>query len=74
MVHECLEGAVEMRGGLCRGAEAHMGAEVVSALLASCTGVVVAGDTTLDGDAGADLEVGRCVRPQGGDYPSCFMA
>jgi len=58
VVHECLEGPVEMGGGLCRGAEAHVGAEVVSALLAPCTSVlVVAGNTALDGDAGADSEM-----------------
>ena len=75
VVHVRLEGPVEMGGGLGRGAEAHVGAEVVSALLASCTSVqVVAGDAALDGDAGADLEVGWRVRPEGGDYTSCFMA
>ena len=75
VVHERLEGPVEMRGGLCRGAEAHVRAEVVSALLASCTAVqVVARDAALDGDAGADLEVRWRVRPEGGDYASCFMA
>jgi len=70
VVHECLEGSVEMRGGLCRGAETHLGAEVVSSLLATCAGVVVARNATLDGDAGVDLEVRGRVRPQGSDNAS----
>ncbi len=57
VVHECLEGAIKVRGGLGRGAKSHMGAEIVSALGASCAGVLVAGDTTLNSNAGSDLEV-----------------
>ena len=74
MVHECLEGAIEVGGGLGRGAKTHIGAEVVFALGASCAGVLAAGDTTLDGNTGTDLEVRRRVRPKGGDDASCFMA
>jgi hypothetical protein len=57
VVHEGLEGAVEVGGCLRRGAKTHVGAEVVSALAASCAGVLVAGNAALDGDAGPDLEV-----------------
>ena len=74
MVHECLEGAIEVGSSFRRGAKTHVGAEVVSALIASCAAVLVAGDTTLDGDAGADLEVGGRIRPKGSDDASCFMA
>jgi len=74
VVHKCLEGAVEVRGRLGRGAETHIGAEVVPAFLASYTGiVVVAGNAALDRDAGTDLEVGGRVRPQSGDNPRGFM-
>ena len=51
-----------------------MGAEIVSALGASCAAVLVARNTTLDSNAGSDLEVRGRVRPKGSDDASCFMA
>ena len=74
MVHKGLEGAIEVGGGLGRGAKTHIRAEVVSALGASCAGVLAAGDTTLDGDTGTDVKVRGRVRTKGSDDASCFMA
>lgn len=67
VVHAALEGAVEMREGLCGGAEAHVLAEVVSRALGGLGAVgialdavsaLLAGDADLEGDALTDAEVG----------------
>ena len=71
MVHAVLEGAVEVREGLCAAAEAHAGAEVVAALVAVLA--LVAHDAGLDRDALAGHEV-FYARTDCGDDPSGFVA
>lgn len=71
MVHSLLESPVEMRVGLCGGAEAHLGAEVVSPRDAEFA--AFAHDAGFDRYALADAQVGDTLA-DGGDHAGGFMA
>lgn len=71
VVHAFLERSVEMREGFGTTGEAHLLAQVVTALLAVIA--LPAHDTSLDRDALADFEI-RNARADGGHDASSFVA